>query len=95
MAKWKCNICGKVIVVRDKKDKSRVGGHIGQHVRKKRDEKIYQKAVKLWKKGLPTVEISAKTGISLHWLRVILKKRLGKDYLKYRWKRRVKKKCNL
>jgi hypothetical protein len=83
---WKCPYCGKVIVIRTIKDKSRVAGHLSSHKRKPRwTEKHFQKAIELFKKGWTPTRISKKLGISLPYLQAQLKKRLGKEYLDRRW----------
>jgi transposase-like protein len=82
----RCPFCGKRLVG----DKvGRIGGHIGQHIRgKKWSDRDWQRAIRLWRKGLSIFDISKVTSISESWLRVKLKDLLGKEYLKERFKRR-------
>jgi DNA-directed RNA polymerase subunit RPC12/RpoP len=82
---WRCPFCGKKLIV---KKNGTVGGHIGQHIRRRSwHERDWVKAIRLWKEGLRVPEISVRTGISQQWLRVGLRRRLGKVYLRRRWKR--------
>jgi len=90
---WKCPHCGKIIVIRTIKDKSRIGGHLSYHKKKPRwTEKHFKKAIELYKKGWSSTRISEKLGISLPYLQAQLRKRLGKEYLDRRWSHYEKRK---